>query len=76
VSYCKRTRDWPRQHFPFRVRESDMPELKASPENNDVAVSGPVNLDWMNAVSLYFSDPDGHEVELCALRCISNERME
>jgi catechol-2,3-dioxygenase len=29
---------------------------------------GPVSLDWMNAVSLYFADPDGHDLELCALR--------
>jgi len=28
-------------------------------------------LDWMNAVSLYFSDPDGHDLELCALRAVT-----
>ena len=59
---------WLRQHFAFRVRESDLPRLKAQLENHNVVVEGPVSLDWMNAISLYFSDPDGHLLELCALR--------
>jgi catechol 2,3-dioxygenase-like lactoylglutathione lyase family enzyme len=30
------------------------------------AVSGPVLLQWMPARSIYFDDPDGHSLELCA----------
>ena len=59
---------WLPQHFAFRVRESDLPGLKTQLENHYVVVEGPVSLDWMNAISLYFSDPDGHQLELCALR--------
>ena len=59
---------WPCQHVAFRVRESDLPRLKAQLEDHNVVVEGPVSLDWMNAVSLYFSDPDGHELEFCAPR--------
>ena len=59
---------WQRQHVAFRVRESDLPRLKAQLEDHNVVVEGPVSLDWMNAVSLYFSDPDDHELEFCAAR--------
>ena len=59
---------WPRQHFAFRVDEAELNGLKQFLESSNVAVSGPVSLDWMNAVSLYFSDPDGHDLELCAIR--------
>lgn len=31
-----------------------------------VAVEGPMVHDWMPAKSAYFSDPDGHDLELCA----------
>jgi hypothetical protein len=31
-----------------------------------VAVRGPVYHAWMPAQSLYFTDPDGHDLELCA----------
>ena len=41
---------WSRQHFAFRVRESDLPGLKAKLENHNVVVEGPVSLDWMNAI--------------------------
>ncbi len=59
---------WPRQHFAFRVGEAVLHDLKKHLEKRHVAVEGPVSLDWMNAVSLYFSDPDGHDLELCAFR--------
>jgi lactoylglutathione lyase len=59
---------WPRQHFAFRVKESELSRLKEYLENNDVVVEGPVSLDWMNAISVYFADPDGHDLEFCAIR--------
>ena len=58
----------PRQHFAFSVDESDLKDLKKSLEDRDVVVEGPVSLDWMNAVSIYFADPDGHDLEFCAIR--------
>jgi len=60
--------NWPRQHFAFRVEEAELHRLKEYLESRNVGVTGPVALDWMNAVSVYFPDPDGHELELCALR--------
>jgi len=59
---------WPRQHFAFRVDEAELNGLKQFLERSNIGVNGPVSLDWMNAVSLYFPDPDGHELELCAIR--------
>ena len=35
-------------------------------EEQGVATRGPVHHEWMPAKSLYFSDPDGHELEFCA----------
>jgi hypothetical protein len=31
-----------------------------------VEAFGPVFHEWMPALSVYFSDPDGHDLELCA----------
>ena len=62
------TGNFPRQHFAFRVEESELTGLKEYLAKNHLAVEGPVSLDWMNAVSLYFADPDGHDVEFCAIR--------
>ena len=59
---------FPRQHFAFRVEESELIGLKEYLVKGDVVVEGPVSLDWMNAVSVYFADPDGHDVEFCAIR--------
>jgi len=60
--------DWPRQHFAFTVSESDMSAAEKILREKGVDVSGPVVHAWMNAVSLYFNDPDGNELELIALR--------
>ena len=59
---------WPHQHFAFRVDENELNGLKDYLESRDVVVEGPVSLDWMNAVSVYFPDPDGHDLEFCAIR--------
>ena len=59
---------WPRQHFAFRVEESELHRLKEYLESRNIAVEGPVSLAWMNAVSVYFPDPDGHDLEFCAMR--------
>ena len=59
---------WPQQHFAFTVDESDLGRLQKSLEARGIQVTGPVHQDWMNALSLYFPDPNGHDLEFCALR--------
>jgi catechol 2,3-dioxygenase-like lactoylglutathione lyase family enzyme len=58
--------DWPRQHFAFAVDEADIEAGARDLERRGVVVEGPVHHEWMQAKSVYFSDPDGHDLELCA----------
>ena len=59
--------DWPKQHFAFIVRESDINQAAATLRAQGIKVSEPVFHEWMNSVSIYFNDPDGHALELIAL---------
>lgn len=59
--------EWPTQHFAFTVREADLKLAATILKEKGVSVSEPVFHEWMNAVSLYFDDPDGHALELLAL---------
>ena len=59
-------RHWSAQHLAFTVREADLEQAVATLRDRGVAVEGPVAHDWMPAKSAYFSDPDGHALELCA----------
>ena len=58
--------DWSAQHLAFTVGEADLERAVAVLRGRGVAVEGPVTHDWMPAKSAYFSDPDGHALELCA----------
>jgi lactoylglutathione lyase len=58
---------WPSQHFAFQVEEADLESAAATLRRQGVDVEGPVFHAWMPARSLYFSDPDGHQLELLAL---------
>jgi len=58
--------DWPKQHFAFTVAESDIEHAANSLRKKGFEVEGPVLHDWMPAKSIYFDDPDGHALELCA----------
>jgi len=60
--------NWPVQHFAFSVDESDLTRARMQLQEKGVSVSEPVRHEWMNAVSIYFTDPDGHDLELIALR--------
>ena len=60
------TGEWPTQHFAFTVSESELERAKGVLEGQGIKTMGPVTHDWMHARSLYFSDPDGHQLELCA----------
>ena len=57
---------WPKQHLAFAVEESDIDPAVVTLREHGVAIEGPVDHDWMPARSVYFVDPDGHELELCA----------
>jgi catechol 2,3-dioxygenase-like lactoylglutathione lyase family enzyme len=58
--------EWPQQHFAFTVGEEDLEAAAAELRRHGVETQGPVFHEWMPARSLYFSDPDGHDLELCA----------
>lgn len=60
--------DWPTQHFAFTVDETRLAGAEKMLREKGVEVSTPVVHEWMNAVSLYFDDPDGNALELIALR--------
>jgi catechol 2,3-dioxygenase-like lactoylglutathione lyase family enzyme len=57
---------WPTQHLAFTVKEADIEGVAAALQKRGIAVEGPVFHQWMPAKSFYFSDPDGHNLELCA----------
>ena len=58
--------EWPRQHFAFRVEPGEIDAAAEQLRQQGVDAVGPVVHEWMPARSLYFSDPDGHDLELCA----------
>ena len=63
------TRDpFARTHFAFSVGASELDRATAMLVEQGFEVRGPVNIDWMPARATYFSDPDGHQLELCAVR--------
>lgn len=57
---------WPTQHLAFTVDEADIERAATALREQGIAVTGPVFHAWMPAKSVYFSDPDGHDLELCA----------
>ncbi|MGH7895112.1 MAG: VOC family protein [Candidatus Binatia bacterium] len=57
---------WPRQHFAFTVAEAEIEPAASALRAEGISVAGPVVHEWIPARSLYFSDPDGHDLELCA----------
>ncbi len=60
--------EWPPQHFAFSVSEADIESAAAMLREKGIDVEGPVAHEWMGAKSIYFSDPDGHALELLALK--------
>ena len=59
--------EWPRQHFAFAVKDSQLECAAALLREKNISVEGPVFHDWIPGRSLYFADPDGHDLELFAL---------
>ena len=58
--------EWPLQHFAFTSDEAAIDRAAAELKAQGVEISGPMVHDWIPAKSLYFCDPDGHDLELCA----------
>ncbi len=59
--------EWPLQHFAFTINEADIERAANLLRERGVEVEGPVFHQWMGASSLYFADPDGNALELCAV---------
>lgn len=57
---------WPLQHFAFRVDDAALDEAVKILEQKGIAIEGPVFHEWIPARSVYFRDPDGHDLEICA----------
>ena len=58
--------EWPAQHLAFTVDADEIERAAATLREHGVTVRGPVFHAWMPATSVYFTDPDGHQLELCA----------
>jgi lactoylglutathione lyase len=53
-------------HFAFTVNPGDLDSAADTLKQRGIAVLGPITHDWVPARSAYFSDPDGHNLELIA----------
>jgi catechol 2,3-dioxygenase-like lactoylglutathione lyase family enzyme len=58
--------EWPTQHLAFTVDEADIERAGELLREKGVDVQGPQYHEWMPAKSIYFADPDGNDLELCA----------
>jgi len=58
--------NWAPQHLAFSVDEPELERATAVLKERGISVKGPVLHEWMRAKSVYFADPDGHALELCA----------
>jgi lactoylglutathione lyase len=58
--------DWPLQHFAFTTAETDIEKAARLLREQGIEVDGPHFHEWIPATSIYFTDPDGHDLELCA----------
>ena len=58
--------DVPPLHFAFAVAAADLERATAQLRARGVECTDPQFHAWMPATSVYFRDPDGHDLELCA----------
>lgn len=58
--------EWPLQHLAFTVNADNIQKAADALREAGLEVEGPVFHEWMPAYSVYFPDPDGHQLELCA----------
>ncbi len=59
--------EWPVQHLAFTIAEEDIERAATMLREQGLTVKGPVLHEWMPSKSIYFADPDGHDLELLAL---------
>jgi catechol 2,3-dioxygenase-like lactoylglutathione lyase family enzyme len=55
-------------HFAFEVARDELDAAVGRVRSAGVEVYGPAQLDWMNAESYYFYDPDGNLLEFWSPR--------
>ena len=60
--------DFPSQHYAFSIDEADVERTLDALQAAGVEAKDPVFHDWMPGTSIYFSDPDGHDLEFFAPR--------
>ena len=60
--------DFPSQHYAFSIDEADVERPLDALRAAEVEAKAPVFHDWMPGTSIYFSDPDGHDLEFFAPR--------
>lgn len=58
--------EFPAQHFAFTVDDVDIEQAARLLRERGVEVGEVVFHEWMPAKSVYFDDPDGNALELCA----------
>ena len=58
--------EFPSHHFAFTATGPDLQQAVTVLRKFGVPTRGPVFHGWMPGTSLYFEDPDGHELELFA----------
>ena len=56
-------RRWGRVHYAFRVERERLEAAASHVRAAGIEAFGPIRLDWMQAVSYYFYDPDGNLLE-------------
>ena len=54
---------WGAVHYAFEVAQDRLDDAVGHVRRKGVEVYGPVNLDWMDAISYYFYDPDANLIE-------------
>ncbi|MGH3107137.1 MAG: VOC family protein [Rubrobacter sp.] len=54
---------WRAVHYAFEVAQDRLDDAVEHVRRKGVEVYGPVNLDWMDAISYYFFDPDANLIE-------------
>ena len=54
---------WGAVHYAFEVPRDRLDDAVVHVRSKGVEVYGPVNLDWMDAISYYFYDPDANLIE-------------
>jgi lactoylglutathione lyase len=58
--------EWPHQHFAFSMKDSELEAAARSLKEKGIKVEGPVFHEWIPGKSVYFADPDGHDLEFFA----------